>query len=113
MMYRNFDTNELFTEEEAKTLYEQFKDEMPYESYEDYMEDMLSKGRRKEGGLVELVCIASIDVNGVQTEIYWDHTTSEIICDGDVLETAKTLEEAKDTVKLMYSGSYWNLQWID
>ena len=52
MMYRNFDTNELFTEEEVKNLYEQFKDEMPYDSFEDYIEDMLSKGRRKEGGLV-------------------------------------------------------------
>ncbi len=52
MMYRNFDTNELFTEEEVKRLYEQFKDEMPYDSFEDYIEDMLSKGRRKEGGLV-------------------------------------------------------------
>ena len=53
MMYRNFDTNELFTEEEVKNLYEQFKDEIPdYDSFEDYIEDMLSKGRRKEGGLV-------------------------------------------------------------
>ena len=53
-IYMDFDTGEEYTLEELKTIYNQFKDEMQYDSFEDYLEKMLDLGRQKIGGLVEI-----------------------------------------------------------
>ena len=53
-MYRNIDTGEIWTEEEIRKEFEDFKDEMPYESFDEYMDDMLSKGRQRITGLEEV-----------------------------------------------------------
>ena len=53
-IYKDFDTGEEYTIEELKAIYNQFKDEMQYDSFEDYMDKMLDLGRRKVGGLVEI-----------------------------------------------------------
>lgn len=52
--YRNIDTGEIWTEEEVRKEFEDFKDEMSYESFDDYMDDMLSKGRQRITGLEEV-----------------------------------------------------------
>lgn len=52
MRYRNLDTMEVYTESELEAIYHQFEDEMDYEDFEDYFEDMLAKGREGTGGLV-------------------------------------------------------------
>jgi hypothetical protein len=52
--YRDIDSGEIWTEEEVREQFEQFKDEMPYESFDDYMDDMLSKGRQRITGLEEV-----------------------------------------------------------
>ena len=53
-MYLVFDTGEIWTEKEIKEAYEQFKDEMKYDSFEDYMDEMLRMGKNREGGLIEI-----------------------------------------------------------
>ena len=53
-MYRNFDTGEIFTEEEVREAYELFSEETPDETFEIYMERMLEQGRQKTGGLEEI-----------------------------------------------------------
>lgn len=52
--YMVIDTGEIWTEEELKEVFEQFRDEMQYESFEEYMEKMLSQGRQRTGGLIEV-----------------------------------------------------------
>ena len=52
--YRDIDSGEIWTEEEVREQFEQFKDEMPYESFDDYMDDMLSKGRQRITGFEEI-----------------------------------------------------------
>ena len=59
--YRNIDTGEIWTEEEVKESFEQFRDEIidddgkpKYSSYEEYLEEMLSQGRQRIGGLEEV-----------------------------------------------------------
>lgn len=52
--YMDFNSGEVWTEEEIKVEYESFKDEMSFLSYEDYFEEMLRLGACKEGGLVEV-----------------------------------------------------------
>lgn len=52
--YQNLDTGETWTESEVKEAYEQFADEMEYDSYEDYLEAMLTLGKQNAGGLIEL-----------------------------------------------------------
>ena len=52
-IYRDFDTNETYTLEELQELYEQYNAEMGYESFDDYMDEMLSQGRQRTGGLIE------------------------------------------------------------
>lgn len=58
--YRNLDTGEIWTEEEIKESFNQFRDEMiddgkpKYSSYEEYLEEMLSQGRQRIGGLEEV-----------------------------------------------------------
>ena len=56
MKYRNIDTGEIWTLEEVKEAYEDFKSEISDEtnSFEDYLDDLLDMGRRKEGGLEEI-----------------------------------------------------------
>ena len=56
MKYKNVDTGEVWTLEEVKEAYEDFKHEIADEakSFEDYLDDMLDMGRRKEGGLEEI-----------------------------------------------------------
>ena len=57
-MYRNFDTGEIFTEEEVREAWAAFPEDHPDETFEDYMEKMLSLGRQGIGGLVEACCEA-------------------------------------------------------
>lgn len=52
-MYKEFDTGEVYTLEELEEAFEQFKDEMAYTTFDEYMEEMLRQGREKVGGLVE------------------------------------------------------------
>lgn len=52
MLYRDLDTMEVYTLEELEDNYKKFEDEMDYEDFEDYFEDMLAKGREGTGGLV-------------------------------------------------------------
>lgn len=52
--YMDFNSGEVWTEEEIKAEYESFKDEMSFSSYEDYLDEMLRLGACKEGGLVEV-----------------------------------------------------------
>lgn len=52
IIYRNLDTNEVYTESELEAIYQEFEDETPYDSFEDYLDDMFSKGREMTGGLV-------------------------------------------------------------
>lgn len=59
--YRNIDTGEIWTEEEVKESFEQFRDEIiddagnpKYSSYEEYIEEMLNQGRQKIAGLEEV-----------------------------------------------------------
>lgn len=53
-MFQDFNTGEIYTLEELKQLFEQFKNEMNYSSFDDYLEKMLSLGYEKIGGLIEL-----------------------------------------------------------
>ena len=56
MMYRNFDTGELFTKKEVEDLYLWFEDELEgkYEDFDEYLDDLLAQGRAGTGGLVEV-----------------------------------------------------------
>ena len=51
--YMNFDTGVFWTEDEVRQLYEQFRSE-DFDSFDDYLEQMLDLGKQFEGGLVEL-----------------------------------------------------------
>ena len=51
--YMDFNSGEIWTEEELREAYDDFCSEMPYESYDDYIETMLALGAQKTGGLVE------------------------------------------------------------
>ena len=48
--YMDTNTGELYTEDELNKLFEQFKWEMllHYDSFEDYIDDMVRKGNLKE-----------------------------------------------------------------
>ena len=52
--YIIFDTGEIWTEDEIKEQFEMFKDEMQYDLFDDYMDDMLSLGRQRIGGMIEI-----------------------------------------------------------
>ena len=59
--YMVFDTGEICTEDEVKESFEQQQyeildddDNIKYESFEAYMEDMLSLGRQRIGGMIEI-----------------------------------------------------------
>lgn len=54
MLYKIFDTGEIYTEKEFKELFDMFKYELDYENYEEYKEEMLSLGRQRIAGIVEL-----------------------------------------------------------
>lgn len=47
-------TGEIWTEEEIEQAYNQFKEEMKYSSFEDYMEHMIQLGKYREGGFIEV-----------------------------------------------------------
>lgn len=54
MMYRNFDTNEIWTEEEIREIYdceESLQDN--YKTFEEYLEHLLDLGKQQVGGIVE------------------------------------------------------------
>ena len=54
--YKNLDTNEIWTMEEVKEAYEQFKYEIsdaPVD-FEEYLDNLLAQGRAGTGGLVEV-----------------------------------------------------------
>jgi len=52
--YRDIDSGEIWTEEEVREQFELLKDEMSYESFDDYMDNMLSKGRQRITGFEEV-----------------------------------------------------------
>jgi hypothetical protein len=56
MLYRNFDTKELFTKKEVEDLYLWLEDELEgkYEDFDEYLDDLLAQGRAGTGGLVEV-----------------------------------------------------------
>lgn len=54
MAYISIDTNEVWTEEEIREIYdseESLKEQ--YETFDDYMEWLLDLGRQRSGGIVE------------------------------------------------------------
>ena len=56
-VYKDFDSGEIWTEEEFRECYEAFKDELDtpsIDSFEEYLDWMLLIGRYREGGLVEI-----------------------------------------------------------
>ena len=54
MMYKNFDTGELWTEEEIREEYNAEEGlAESYGTFEDYLEYLLSLGMQKVGGIVE------------------------------------------------------------
>lgn len=53
--YRLFDTGIIWSEDEVRKAYNNFKDELPYADFEDYMNEMLRQGHEKVGGLVEVL----------------------------------------------------------
>lgn len=54
MMYKNFDTGELWTEEEIREEYEAEESlRENHETFEAYLEHLLDLGRQKCGGIVE------------------------------------------------------------
>ena len=53
--YQNFDTGEIWTEDEIRKEYEAEESLLEqYPTFENYMEHMLSQGRAKTGGIVEI-----------------------------------------------------------
>lgn len=54
--YKNFDTGEIWTEEEIKKEYEAFRCEMEddFGCFEDYLDHLLDMGRNRTGGLIEI-----------------------------------------------------------
>ena len=54
--YKNLDTNKIWTLEEVKEAYEQFKYEISDGSvdFEEYLDNLLAQGRAGTGGLVEV-----------------------------------------------------------
>ena len=52
--YLVFDTGEVWTEEEIEQAYDQFKEEMKYNSFDEYMDHMIQLGKNREGGLIEV-----------------------------------------------------------
>lgn len=57
-IYMNFDTGEVFTEDELRNLYGMYRDEMRHNTFEEYMDYMLLMGRDRTGGLVEMEEVA-------------------------------------------------------
>lgn len=54
MTYRNIDTNEIWTEEEIKEIYNSEASlQESHETFEEYLEYLLGLGRQKVGGIVE------------------------------------------------------------
>jgi len=54
MMYRNFDTNELWTEKEIKEAYEAEESlKENYGTFAEYLEHLLDLGRQRIGGIIE------------------------------------------------------------
>lgn len=51
-MFRDFNTGEIYTLNEIKEAFEQFKDEMRYSDFDEYMDYMLMLGSQKVGGFV-------------------------------------------------------------
>ena len=53
-MYRNFDTNELWSLEEIKEIFDGERElQEQFESFEDYIEHLLDLGKSRAGGIVE------------------------------------------------------------
>lgn len=81
-MYRNIDTNEVYTLEEVKESYEKFKWEISDNpvDFEEYLENMLNQGRAGTGGLVEV----EEEEGGEKMRRESDHITFDRVCDGEV-----------------------------
>ena len=47
-------TGEVWTEEEIEQAYNQFKEEMKYNSFDEYMDQMIQLGKNREGGFIEV-----------------------------------------------------------
>ena len=54
--YMDFDSGEIYTEDEIRKEFEAFKFEFPYTygTFEKYMEEMLCYGRQRTGGYIEI-----------------------------------------------------------
>lgn len=54
-MYKNFDTNELWTREEIEAGYNSEPDLIDkYPTFEEYLEYLLDLGRQRVGGIIEV-----------------------------------------------------------
>ena len=82
-LYKNIDTNEIWTLEEIKDSYESVKYEISDEpeSFESYLDDLLQKGYAGQGGLVE----TNIFVADKQT--------------GTFIERVESIEEGIEKIK--------------
>ena len=55
MKYMNFDTGEVWTEEEIKEVYEaEYELHEQYPTFEEYLEHLIDLGKQKVGGIVEI-----------------------------------------------------------
>lgn len=54
MKFKDLNTGEIWTLTEIREAYEQFADEMPYDSFEQYFAEMISLGRHRIGGFREV-----------------------------------------------------------
>lgn len=52
--FKNIESGEIWSYEEIKEAYDQFKDEMRYDSVEEWIDELLSLGRQGIGGMVEV-----------------------------------------------------------
>lgn len=53
--YRNIDTNEIWTEDEIKEIYEsEFNLREAYPTFAEYMDYLLDLGKKSEGGIEEV-----------------------------------------------------------
>lgn len=53
--YMNFDTGEVWTEDELREVYEGIPELIDdYPAFEDYLEYLLDLGRQKVGGIIEM-----------------------------------------------------------
>ena len=57
MLYKNFDTGEIFTKKEIERRYNWIEDELEgkYKNFDEYLDDLVKQGRVITGGLIEVM----------------------------------------------------------